>query len=42
MEIAVSAQAKSQDVLLALGLEILLMDVGMATVISIPALWAQE
>lgn len=40
MEIVVSEQAKSLDVLLALGLEILLMDVGMATVISIPALWA--
>jgi hypothetical protein len=40
MEIAVLAQAKSLDVPLALGLEILLMDVGLATVISIPALWA--
>jgi hypothetical protein len=41
MEIAVLAQAKSLDVLLALRLEILLMDVGLATVISIPALWAK-
>jgi hypothetical protein len=41
MVIAVSAQAKSRDVLLALRQEIPLPDVGMAAQISIPALWAK-
>jgi hypothetical protein len=41
MVIADSALAKSRDVLLALALEILLLDVEMAPQISIPALWAQ-
>ncbi len=41
MVIAVSAQPKSRDVLLALRLEIPLLDVGMAELISTPALWAK-
>jgi hypothetical protein len=41
MVIVVSAQAKSRDVLLVLRLEIPKLDVGVAALISIPALWAK-